>query len=125
MKDFFKKHKADLILVAVALIISIGAMIIMSATKTQGGYAVVVVNGKETQSYSLDKDITVKIKNGENYNILLISDGSAKIIEATCPDKLCVDQHEARYNGESLICLPNKTTVKIVSSVDSDIDFIS
>jgi hypothetical protein len=107
------------------LLAAICASIILLITKTPGGYAVVVINGVETEKYSLDKDITITLQNGDGFNTLVIKDGSASICEASCPDKLCVKQHSAKYNGETLVCLPNKTTIKIVSSVESDTDFIS
>jgi hypothetical protein len=123
--SLLKKHKADVILISTLLAIAIIGWIILYLNKTVGGYAVVVVNGVETQSYSLNKDSETVLRNGDEYNILVIRNGEAYIIEASCPDKLCTKQQPVKYNGETLVCLPNKTTVKIVSKVDSGHDFIS
>ena len=102
-------------------------LLFINITKKEGGYAVVVVNGIETASYPLNEEVTVQLTNIENdgYNLLIIKDGAASIIEANCPDKLCVKQQKARYDGQTLVCLPNKTTVKIISKTESDTDFIS
>ena len=125
ISDFVKKHKNDIILISVLLAIALSVLFIMSLTKKSGGYAVVVINSTETQSYPLNKDTQVTLKNGDGYNILVIENGQAYIKEASCPDKLCVKQHEVEFNGEALVCLPNKITVKIVSDAESDVDFIS
>lgn len=122
-----KLRKNDLILISVALLLAIFLILFLNLTKTEGGYAIVVINGVETASYPLNKDATVELTNDKTngYNLLVIKDGSASIIEANCPDKLCVKQHKAKYNGQTLVCLPNKTTVKIVSKTESDTDFVS
>lgn len=85
----------------------------------------VTINGTETEKFSLNEDKEITLKNGDGYNILVIKDGCARIKEASCPDKLCVKQHEVKYNGEALVCLPNKTTVKVVSDKNPETDFIS
>lgn len=123
--SIIKKHRNDIILISALLIISLVAWLILTLSKTQGAYAVVVVNGEETESYPLSVDVRVTIESDDAYNVLVIENNTAKIVDASCPDKLCVDQHEVSYNGETIVCLPNKTTVKIVSDVDSDVDLVS
>lgn len=123
--SFFKKHRNDLIIIAIVIVVSIASWLFLQFSKTEGGYVVVTVNGKETESFSLNKDAEITLKNGDGYNILVIKDGTAKIKEASCPDKLCVKQHEVKYNGEALVCLPNKTTVKVVADNNPETDFIS
>lgn len=122
-----KLRRNDLILILGSLIVAVFLLFVMNITKIEGGYATVVINGIETQSYPLNENISVSLSNDETngYNILVIEDGYASIIEANCPDKLCVRQRKIKYNGQTLVCLPNKTTVKIVSSTHSDTDFIS
>lgn len=123
--SLLKKHRNDIILISVVLIIAVVGWLLITLNKTEGGYAVVVIDGEETASYPLNRNTEVRLTFRDDYNILVIEDGAAHIESASCPDKLCVMQEEVRYNGETLVCLPNKTTVKIVSQVDSEIDLIS
>ncbi len=123
--NLLKKHRNDIILITLLLFVSLIILLILNLTKTVGGYAIVIINGQETASYPLDKQVEIRLENGDEYNVLVIENGMAKIKEASCPDKLCVKQHSVSYNGETLVCLPNKTTVKIVSEIDSEIDLIS
>ena len=125
MSDFIKKHRFDVILIgSIALILAI-ILAVFAFSKTEGAFAVVTVNGRQSAVYPLDEDLEVKLTNGDGYYILIIENGDAYIKEASCPDKLCVNQNKIRYNGETLVCLPNKTTVKVVSNVDGETDFIS
>lgn len=122
-----KLKRNDLILISICLVVAVFLLLIMNFTRKEGGYATVVVNGVETATYPLDKDVTVTLSNDQTngYNLLVIEGGYASIVEANCPDKLCVRQKKIKYNGQTLVCLPNKTTVKIVSNSESDTDFIS
>ena len=125
MKPIEKRRKNDIILVVCLLAAAAIAFAAIQFTKKTGGYAVVVQDGKEIASYPLDKDIEVTIKSSVGgYNTLVIKDGKADVTEADCPDKLCVHQHSISYNGETIVCLPNKLVVKIVSEAESDVDII-
>ena len=82
----------------------------------------ITVDGELFAEYSLEENTTVDIR---GTNTLQIQDGSAKMIYADCPDQICVHQHRISQNGQSIICLPNKTVVTIVSDKSSDIDAVS
>ena len=47
------------------------------------------------------------------------------MVEASCPDKLCVNQKAVSKNNESIICLPNKVIVEVDSSENSDLDAVT
>lgn len=119
------KHylRNDIILIVSVILVSLLAVFLINANKTEGGKAVVVKDGKEVASYPLNIDTEVKLENNGGYNILVIKDGYAYIKEASCPDKICVNNTKKKYNGETLVCLPNKTTVKIVSNEEPETDF--
>ena len=115
MKPLEKKHRNDLILIAVLLAAAGIAFGIIQLGKKSGGYAVVVQDGKEVATYPLNVDTSVTINSPTGFNTLVIKDGKADVTDADCPDKLCVNQHSISYDGETIVCLPNKLVVKIVS----------
>ena len=51
--------------------------------------------------------------------------GKADIIEASCPDHVCVDQRAISKTGEAITCLPNKTVITIDGEEEAEIDFVS
>lgn len=74
----------------------------------------------------LQTDITFDIPSqGKHTNRLEIKDGYANIIDADCPDKLCVHQKKINKNGETLVCLPHKVIVTIHSDDNTALDGIA
>lgn len=125
-KPIEKKRRNDIILIVVLLAVAALAFGVIQLTKKSGGYAVVVQDGKEIASYPLDEDRTVNIPSAAGgFNTLVISEGCADVIDADCPDKLCVHQNRIKYNGETIVCLPNRLVVKIVSEQSGDVDFVA
>ena len=85
----------------------------------------VTVDGEVLGEYSLDEDTEIRIGDNEKYNLLLIKDGVAQISEASCPDKLCVNQGKISFDGQSLICLPNKVVVEVKGGEQSNYDAVA
>ena len=84
----------------------------------EGSLAVVTVNGSVYGTYNLSKDQEIEIKNqeGKVTNYLVIKDGKADMIQADCPDQLCVKQKAVSKDKETIVCLPRKVVVEIQSS---------
>ena len=120
-----KISKNDIILLAAIIIVAALIWGITRMTQSTGAYAVVTVDGKVLGTYPLDTDTEIRIGDDEHYNILVIKDGTAEITEASCPDKLCVKQGRAEYDGQSIICLPNKVVVEIKGGEASEYDAVA
>ena len=121
-----KKIRNDFILIAAVLIAALGIWLGVELSKEEGAFAVVVVDGVETAKYPLDRDDEIRLESENGgYNILVIKDGSADVAEASCPDKICVNQHSIDKTGETITCLPNKTVIKIIGAGEAEIDFVS
>ena len=93
--------------------------------KSEGGYVEIKKNGEIIASYPLSENREVEIESENGYNLLIIENGEAHIQDASCPDKLCMHQGPVSQNGETLVCLPNKTTVTVVSDKKADTDFVT
>ena len=122
--------KNDIVLLVTVLIMAaglfFGVKIYGKLSTTENPVAVIKVDGKEYKRIDLLTDETIKIENDNGgYNVLKISERKADIIDASCPDKLCVHQKPAEYRGENLVCLPNKVTVEIENGKDSGIDAVT
>lgn len=113
--------KKDIVLVIMIIVVAAGASLLHHVLKDSGaGSAVVKVDGKIEGTYPLNKDQEIMIGHGSN--ILQIRNGKAKMIEADCPDQLCVNQKAVSASGESIICLPNRVIVQVESKVNSELD---
>lgn len=116
--------KKDILLILLIILVAAGAWILHEALKDAGtGVAVIRVNGAIEGTYPLSEDREISINNGSN--ILQIKNGKAKMIEADCPDQICVHQKAVSANHENIICLPNKVIVEIESRQESGLDAVT
>ena len=91
----------------------------------EGDMAVVLQDGKELSRYSLSEDAVYVISYGEEYNLLMISNGEAFVSDADCPDGLCMKQRAVSKNGESIICLPHKLVIQIEAKEEGNLDAVT
>jgi hypothetical protein len=50
-----------------------------------------------------------------------VKDGTIFVTETDCHDKICLKTGAVSKNGQSIVCLPKKITVKIIGE-DSEAD---
>jgi hypothetical protein len=115
----------DIILIGSLLIVAIIFLAIIALTKEKGSYVIVLVDGKEIERLPLEQDREVHIKGYRNgTNVLVIKNGYAYMMDASCPDQYCVKHTKIHYSKESIICLPNRVVIEIVSDENQDLDSI-
>ncbi len=122
-----EKIKKDIMLIAGILLTALLLWLIpVFLSRDTPARIRIMQDGRVTGSYPLSEDRTVCLSYGdENYNLLLISDGYACISDADCPDKLCVKSGRIAHNGGSIICLPHKLVIEIVSEEEGDLDAVT
>lgn len=92
------------------------------ATRRDGGYVSVQVDGERLMELFLRADTQVVLGSGEHTNTLVIENGTARVVEADCPDQICVNQGAVRYEGESIVCLPHKLVITVEGGQANDVD---
>ncbi len=120
-----KEHKNDILLILAVLILAGGIWLYTSLTRDSGAEVLVTVEGEELYRLPLDKDTELVIGTGEKYNTLVISGGEAYIEDASCPDHVCVKSGRVSFDGQIIVCLPNKLVVSIVGGEASELDGIA
>lgn len=116
--------KRDIILFAIVVILIVQAVFINKYFNSgQGGRVEVYVENKLYNTYPLDKDQKIDIgeKNGR-VNKIYIHNKGVEMTTANCPDKVCVHTGFINKPGQSIVCLPHKINVKIVSDDISKVD---
>lgn len=121
-----RMKKNDLILIGIVLLIGVCALLFMFFYNEAGSKVSVQMNGEKIITFDLDKDITYTIE-GDNgaWNTFTIKDGYVDMIDASCPDKICVDHKNIHYNHETITCLPNQVVLEIKGGEESPIDSIA
>lgn len=116
----------DFILAGIVFVIAAALIIFRNSTKELGDLVVIKVGGEIVKELPLNQDTSLEITGIDGgTNTLVIQEGYADILEASCPDKLCVRQKQIHYNGETLVCLPNQVIIEIQSDEESGLDAIS
>ena len=120
--EWLKTHRNDAILVAVLLVLGGALALFLWITRQTGGYVSVQVDGEVLMELPLSEDTRIVLGEGEHTNVLVIEDGMARVVEADCPDQICVNQGAVRYAGESIVCLPHKLVVTVEGGRPNDVD---
>ena len=111
----------DMILIVTLLIASALAIVYLFVFRKGGNVVKVTVDGQNYGTYSLYQNISEDIitgENGENLNRFVISEGKVYMEKASCPDGICVAHRAVFRDGESIVCLPNRVVVTVVSDDD-------
>ncbi len=110
--------------IAAALLLLFALSIFLGGEK--GAEVLITIDGELYGTYSLSENQEIPIIiDGVTTNLLVIKDGKADMIEADCPDKLCVHQRAVSKNNESIVCLPNKVVVQVTGAKESGFDSIA
>ena len=117
-----RKTKNDIILAVIVIAVAAVGLLLLNVFKTEGSFAVVKIDGKETARYPLSVNTEVVIETGDNgKNTLVIENNKAFMKDANCPDKICEGHSKISYKGETIVCLPHKVVIEIVAE-DSEIE---
>ncbi|MCD8300957.1 MAG: NusG domain II-containing protein [Clostridiales bacterium] len=119
-----KIGRKEIILLAVIFAVLLMVLLIFVLRDRDSGNVVrVTVDGETFGDYDLTEDQEIEIVSGGKVtNTLVIEDGEADMIEADCPDQICVNMSPISAEKETIICLPNKIVVEVISS-DEEADF--
>lgn len=103
-----KTLKNDLIILVILLIV-IGGLFLFKA-KQQGSMIEITKNKKVYGYYSLDENQVIDI---DHQNKVQIKNHEVYMVEATCPDKLCIKQGHIAKKGATIVCLPHHLVIEV------------
>ncbi len=122
-----RRNDAILILVVLALV-AIGITYLF-LFREPGAFVKVTIDGQLYGEYPLSENRVEIISAGSNAdqrNVLVIYEGKAFVKEANCPDGICSDHRAVFRDGESIICLPHRVVITVVSEqTKSNLDAIA
>jgi len=120
--------KKDFVVILIFLAVAVILWILMNKIPgdTAGGEVVIYKNREEFAVIPLTDERTIVVEDkGGNRNVIRIEDGKVRMIEANCPDQVCVNTRPAQADGQSIICLPNRVAVEVRSTGKNEIDGVS
>lgn len=115
--------KNDILLIVIIVCVAVSSLVLYTKFGREGAEQVVVtVDGKVKGMYSLSEHLEVKI---EGTNTFLIENREVKMEEANCPDQICVNHKPISKNKETIVCLPNKVVIEIITEKEAELDSIT
>ncbi len=115
--------KKDLLLIVGILLIAclISGFFLLGQEK-ESGVAALSVDGRIVALYDLRKEENRLIDLRETYGVpvtLEIKDSSICFYESQCPDHICENYGYISREGETAVCMPNRTVLTIYAHSDN------
>lgn len=104
-------------IVIAIIIIVIAVLAVFFAFKSKGETVIINLDGKVIYSLPLNQDKVIELEAGT----VIIENNTVRIVNPSCPDKLCERQGRISKAGESIICLPNRLIITITGEREWDI----
>ena len=99
--------KLDFVIIAVLMVLSFLPEIILGASIGKGynnTYAEITIAGKIYKTIPLSEhkgEESIEVKTKDGFNIIKVKDNKIGIIEADCPDKVCMNPEYIRSQGKA------------------------
>lgn len=116
-----KKRAAILVTVILCILaVSVFTVIYMQNTAAEGMYAYIYQNDKLIKTIDLSAvkepyTITITAENGGS-NVLEVRQGSIGVVDASCPDHLCMNMGFISNSLMPVTCLPNHLVIRVGGS---------
>lgn len=108
-----KIYRNDLILNILIILVCISIPICLSVfSENEEKTAVISYDGNVERRINLSEDFTYQTHGVE----VTVEEGRAFVSNTNCPDGLCMKMKDAQNVGDSIICVPNKVSVRIVGN---------
>lgn len=113
-KDWLKQNGLPLLLGA-GLLLTALFFVYQQQRVTGKQVATIVQSGEEVLQVDLSQMIgTREIQLGDrtgNYNVIAIEANRIAVVEANCPDQICVLQGWSQGEGRPILCLPHQLAI--------------
>ena len=116
-------QKGDIIAVALVLVLAIAVTLLHFPRQESGETTVQIYqDGNLLQEVPLGQDKQIRVE-GAYVNRIIIQNKAVFITDSDCPGRDCVHSGVIDSPGRSIVCLPNRVEVRIVS-ITPDVDFV-
>lgn len=105
--------KADQILIACLLVLSIVLIIPVFFMDSQGSYAVVKVRNEEKMRMPLNEDGEYSVDGTLGPVHIVVKNGAVQVTQENSPHHYCSKQGAVDNGAVPIVCLPNETVVTI------------
>lgn len=116
-------RKGDWLAVALVAVTAVIVMLcFLPGSNDPAAVAQIYLDGKLVKTVPLSENQTFVIAD-QYSNEITVKDGAISFTASTCPGQDCVHSGSIHSTGRSLVCLPNRVEIRVVSA-DADVDFV-
>lgn len=110
--------KGDIVLIFAALLLCAALFLCINVfNKNYGEFVQIEVGGNVEAVLPINKDASYDVMNsGKITNTVKIENGAVSVSYADCKDQICAEHKKISKVNESIICLPNKVVVTVISA---------
>ncbi len=116
MKQLFHKHSREFCLAGGLILFACIWLSVQSFFFSGPAVrAEVSVDGTVVKVFDLAEDQAFTVTGADGgFNRLIVRNGEVWCQDASCPDKICIQQGKQKNAGSSIVCLPNRMIVTII-----------
>ena len=110
----FAKKCGIYLCIGLLVIVCVTASVVYNAKTKTYSVAEIVSDGEVIETVDLSKvtgTYEIEVNTESGYNKISVEPGRIAVIEADCPDKICVNQGYIEAGNLPIVCLPHKLTI--------------
>lgn len=118
-----KSTKLMAVCFSVAAIAAAAGIVYLNANSDDKKYACIYQDGTLVHKINIT-DVTKPYTVTVGSNVILIEKGQISMIDADCPDELCIKQGAISDSARPIVCLPNNVVIKLTND-ENDTDAVT
>ncbi|MBS3957449.1 MAG: NusG domain II-containing protein [Clostridiales bacterium] len=116
--------RGDQILVAALLALALFSFLLIAALAPLDGDSVTIGGPEGVSDVSLRRTAVYRVEGRLGVVVVEVAEGRASVVDACCPDELCVRAGYARP-GRPVVCAPNGVSVTVRGEGGEVLDAVS
>lgn len=123
MKNILRLKKGDAAIIAAVLLTALFLFLLSSSDGS--AVAEISVDGKTVKTIDLSEKSEAYSISLENGVIIEVSDNCIYFLESDCRGRDCIACGRLSSPGETAVCIPNRTVIKLTGKSDGAFDAVS
>ncbi len=116
---------ADRLVLMAILLLSAGAALAARSGLRPAREAVVTIDRKPVFSLRFDQDGRYTIPAPLGPVVVQVHNGTIRVVQSSCPDKICVYERPVTPLGGVIVCAPNRLVIQVRRGVVSSLDCVT
>lgn len=86
---------------------------VRAATASAPSSTVGIAGPSGTSEVSLFAESELHVAGLDGQVVVVVKDGTARVVDSSCPDRVCIRSGAIAHPGDAIVCIPNGVTLRI------------